>query len=104
MILFAFTRLLQTLKAGQEHLARLHQIPCSGCQYFTGDYSLKCTVHPYEALTEDAISCLDFEKAILQPAYPTLARYLEQSAKTVQSNLTTTQSFGKSDYSLGGIP
>jgi len=22
---------------------RLHQIPCTNCQYFTGDYRLKCT-------------------------------------------------------------
>jgi hypothetical protein len=39
---------------------RLHQIPCANCQFFTGDYRLKCTVNPYEALTEDAINCSDF--------------------------------------------
>lgn len=40
---------------------RLHQIPCSHCQYFTGDYRLKCTVQPSIANTEDAIECLDYQ-------------------------------------------
>jgi hypothetical protein len=39
---------------------RLHQIPCSDCQFFTGDYHLKCTVNPNTALTEAAIGCRDF--------------------------------------------
>jgi hypothetical protein len=39
---------------------RLHQIPCANCQFFTGDYLLKCTVHPSSALTEEAINCSDF--------------------------------------------
>ena len=43
------------------HLQRLHKIPCSNCSYFTGDYRLKCTVRPFEALSEQAIDCLDFE-------------------------------------------
>ncbi|MGG6263986.1 hypothetical protein ACQ4M3_22065 [Leptolyngbya sp. AN03gr2] len=46
---------------GVKRLRRLHRIPCSRCAYFTGDYNLKCTVRPCEALTEDAIHCLDFE-------------------------------------------
>lgn len=40
---------------------QMHQIPCSGCQYFTKDYHLKCTVHPHRALSEEAIGCPDFE-------------------------------------------
>lgn len=39
---------------------RLHKIPCANCQYFTGDYHLKCTLHPKAALTEEAINCLDY--------------------------------------------
>lgn len=39
---------------------RLHQIPCANCQYFTGDYRLKCTVRPSSALTEQAINCFDY--------------------------------------------
>jgi hypothetical protein len=40
---------------------QMHQIPCSGCQFFTDDYRLKCTVHPSIANTEDAIHCMDYQ-------------------------------------------
>lgn len=40
---------------------RMHEIPCANCQYFTGDYHLKCTVRPFSALTEDAIQCHDYD-------------------------------------------
>jgi hypothetical protein len=40
---------------------QMHQIPCSGCQFFTADYRLKCTVHPSLANTEDAINCMDYQ-------------------------------------------
>ncbi|MEL6385444.1 MAG: hypothetical protein AAFQ89_23865 [Cyanobacteria bacterium J06626_18] len=40
---------------------RMHQIPCSQCRYFSGNYLLKCPVHPGNALTEEAIGCSDFE-------------------------------------------
>ncbi len=39
---------------------RMHQIPCSKCRFFTGDYHLKCTVHPDIALSETAINCSDY--------------------------------------------
>jgi len=39
---------------------RMHQIPCSHCQYFTNDYHLKCSVRPDIALSEQAINCGDF--------------------------------------------
>ncbi|MEO1131845.1 MAG: hypothetical protein AAFX40_03965 [Cyanobacteria bacterium J06639_1] len=39
---------------------RMHQIPCPDCQYFTGEYRLKCTVCPHIALSEEAIGCRDF--------------------------------------------
>jgi hypothetical protein len=51
----------RTLQTGTNHIKKLHQIPCSGCEYFTNDYRLKCTVHPYTACSEEAIACLDFE-------------------------------------------
>ena len=38
----------------------MHQIPCSNCQFFTGDYQLKCALHPNTALSEEAIDCSDF--------------------------------------------
>ncbi len=38
---------------------RMHQIPCTKCRFFTGDYRLKCTVNPHVANTEKAIGCPD---------------------------------------------
>ena len=40
---------------------QMHRIPCSGCQYFTDDYRLKCTVNPTMANTEEAIECMDYQ-------------------------------------------
>ena len=51
-----------TLREGITTLKRLHQIPCDRCAFFTGDYRLKCTVRPIDALTENAIDCRDFEE------------------------------------------
>lgn len=39
---------------------KMHQIPCTKCRFFTGDYRLKCTVNPSVANTEQAIGCGDF--------------------------------------------
>lgn len=47
-------------KQGIATVKRLHQVPCSNCRFFTGDYHLKCPVHPTIALTEEAITCLDY--------------------------------------------
>jgi hypothetical protein len=52
--------MLRTFKAGITHLKRLHQVPCYRCQYFTGDYRLKCPVQPLTACTDGAIGCRDF--------------------------------------------
>ena len=40
----------------------MHQIPCSNCQYFTNDYRLKCPVNPFQANTEAAINCRDYQE------------------------------------------
>lgn len=40
---------------------QMHQIPCTGCQFFTDNYRLKCTVHPSIANTEEAIHCSDYQ-------------------------------------------
>ena len=40
---------------------KMHRIPCADCQYFTGDYRLKCTVRPSTASTEAAINCSDYQ-------------------------------------------
>ncbi|MGI0493825.1 hypothetical protein ACN4EG_18740 [Alkalinema pantanalense CENA528] len=52
--------LTRNLRQGYKAVKRLHQIPCSTCQYFTGDYNLKCTIHPVIALSESAIGCRDY--------------------------------------------
>lgn len=41
---------------------RMHQIPCTKCRFFTGDYRLKCTVNPSVANTEQAIGCSDYRQ------------------------------------------
>ncbi|MEM8613340.1 MAG: hypothetical protein AAGF93_15070 [Cyanobacteria bacterium P01_H01_bin.105] len=60
MLLFCLWQVLHTLREGTNYVRRLHQIPCSRCAYFTGDYRLKCTVNPMSALTEEAIGCTDY--------------------------------------------
>ena len=60
---------------GVAKLKRLHQIPCSNCAFFTGDYRLKCPVHPHEALSEEAIGCFDYESI----STPTKANYMKSS-------------------------
>ncbi len=58
--IFSCWRLIAIANKAVRHLRRLHQIPCSNCAYFTGDYRLKCTVHPTVAMSETAIGCRDF--------------------------------------------
>lgn len=55
--------ILSAMRDGVKTVEQLHKIPCSDCQFFTGDYHLKCTVHPHSALSEAAINCSDFEAA-----------------------------------------
>lgn len=56
-----FLAICLAVQDGIARLKRLHQIPCSRCAYFTGNYYLKCPVHPCKALSEEAINCLDYE-------------------------------------------
>jgi hypothetical protein len=49
------------LRDGVIKANQMHQIPCANCQFFTNDYHLKCTVHPDIALSEEAVSCIDYE-------------------------------------------
>nr|WP_072040827.1 hypothetical protein [Tolypothrix bouteillei] len=58
-------------------IKRLHQIQCSNCRFFTGDYRLKCTIHPIFALTEEAINCSDFcvkNKPVQKPFFSNFSR------------------------------
>lgn len=48
------------LKDTTERAQKMHQIPCTNCQFFTNDYRLKCTVQPRVANTEQAIDCSDY--------------------------------------------
>jgi hypothetical protein len=41
-------------------IKRWHQIPCSTCKFFSGNYQLICAVQPKIALTEEAINCCDY--------------------------------------------
>ncbi len=60
VILFAWS-LWTTIRDSVSTTKRMHQIPCPDCQFFTGDYRLKCTVQPSIATSEDAINCLDYQ-------------------------------------------
>ncbi len=44
---------------------KMHQIPCSSCQFFTNSHHLKCTLHPKLALSEAAIDCPDYRNSSL---------------------------------------
>ncbi len=61
MVIFSILSFFLMLIQGTKHLKKLHKIPCSDCDFFTNDYRLKCTIHPYKACSEEAIGCIDFE-------------------------------------------
>lgn len=52
--------ILAAIRDAAKMTRKLHQIPCSTCQFYTDSYYLKCPVHPSKALTEDAIHCPDY--------------------------------------------
>lgn len=55
--------LVAAVRDSLQRARRMHQIPCARCRYFSGNYLLKCPVHPDIALSETAIGCSDFEKS-----------------------------------------
>jgi hypothetical protein len=59
-VLLTVWQIYATARDGVKRAKQMHQIPCPNCQFFTGDYNLKCTVHPMSALSEDAIDCVDY--------------------------------------------
>ncbi|PSO48988.1 MAG: hypothetical protein BRC33_08115 [Cyanobacteria bacterium SW_9_44_58] len=61
LIIFLTWSALRATIRGVKYVKTLHQIPCSRRAFFTNNYCLKCTVHPYEAGTELAINCQEFE-------------------------------------------
>jgi hypothetical protein len=60
MSISAFAAIIAGCTSGFRNLRRLHNIPCSNCQYFTNSNYLKCTVNPDLACSENAIDCRDF--------------------------------------------
>ena len=66
ILIFVFLswRLITIARQAFSYLHRLHQIPCSGCAFFTQDYRLKCTVNPITAMSEAAIGCNDFVSGV----------------------------------------
>jgi hypothetical protein len=61
MTIGACVSAILSIEKASDLIKTLHQIPCSGCAFFTNDYRLKCTVNPINACTEAAIACRDFE-------------------------------------------
>ncbi len=51
---------IRAVRAVVSQASKMHQVPCTSCQFLTGTTCLKCTVHPTIALTEAAISCPDY--------------------------------------------
>jgi hypothetical protein len=80
-----FLSLWKTTKAGIVHLKKLHQVPCSRCAFFTGDYRLKCTVNPLMAMSEEAINCRDFEPK--SPTLDLLHKYKIPQSKILSSKI-----------------
>jgi len=64
VLLFFFTALFLAIAEAWVLLRKVHRIPCSRCVFCTGDYRLKCAVHPARAFSEEAIDCRDFEREI----------------------------------------
>ena len=71
-LLFGLWSVWSALWDGFRRAQQMHQIPCSECQYFSGNYLLKCPLHPKEALSEAAIGCRDFESSRLEWPLPKL--------------------------------
>ncbi|HEY9669305.1 MAG TPA: hypothetical protein V6C91_21010 [Coleofasciculaceae cyanobacterium] len=60
LMVLLFLTIWSAIRASVTTAKRMHEIPCSNCQFFTADYRLKCTVHPSMANTETAINCMDY--------------------------------------------
>ena len=56
-------QVIATARDSVQRAKTMHRIPCSDCAFFTNQAVLKCPLHPTEALSEEAIGCLDFETA-----------------------------------------
>lgn len=61
VLLCFFCSIFLAMQDGVVYLKKLHAIPCDRCIFYTGESCLKCTIHPYKALTEEAVDCQDWE-------------------------------------------
>jgi hypothetical protein len=61
-VALAIVQVWRMFTVGLVQARRMHQVPCSNCRYFSGDYTLKCTLHPHNACTFAAIGCHDYER------------------------------------------
>ncbi|MDZ8183330.1 MAG: hypothetical protein RMX96_00500 [Nostoc sp. ChiSLP02] len=61
VVIMAFLNIWSAARHSVATAKQMHQIPCTGCQYFTDNYRLKCTVRPSIANTEEAINCSDYQ-------------------------------------------
>jgi hypothetical protein len=101
MVLFLWS-ISVALREGFHQIRRLHQIPCSDCEFFTNDYRLKCTVRPCVACTEDAIGCTDFEpKTCFANSYQQHCSKFHKAYAEIPTNNppVTPLARGKSGYS-----
>jgi hypothetical protein len=73
-----------TLKNAVNQATQMHKIPCTNCQFFTGTYQLKCTVHPSTALSEAAIACPDYQSAL--GPYPSTLNNSSNNQDPVHTN------------------
>jgi hypothetical protein len=72
------------LRDAVNHAGTMHKIPCAKCQFFTGNYQLKCTVHPSIALSEAAIDCPDYRPA--SESYPSIANDSVNEKEPIHAN------------------
>ena len=43
------------------------RVPCKNCRYFSGNFYLKCAVHPATVLTKEASNCADYSPVDEKP-------------------------------------
>jgi hypothetical protein len=63
LVILAVWSSFKAVQSITSQFIRMHTIPCSSCQFLTGNSCLKCTVHPSIALTEAAIDCSDYQNS-----------------------------------------
>jgi hypothetical protein len=57
---FAVSELAKAAREGVAHLRYAQRTPCKQCRFFSGNFYLKCAVHPSTVLTEKAVNCPDY--------------------------------------------